>query len=104
VVFDYTGYNESGAAIDSSYRQGRPAETRLGIQGLIPGACRGGRAAGRAGARAGGRTRPPAVCFTPCAVPAYKPNPTPSRPTPTTIQQHPAPTPKTQALRRAFGR
>jgi FKBP-type peptidyl-prolyl cis-trans isomerase len=37
VVFDYTGYNESGAAIDSSYRQGRPAETRIGIQGLIPG-------------------------------------------------------------------
>ncbi|GBF95621.1 hypothetical protein Rsub_08603 [Raphidocelis subcapitata] len=37
VVFDYTGYNESGAAIDSSYRQGRPAETRLGIAGLIPG-------------------------------------------------------------------
>lgn len=37
VVFDYTGYNESGASIDSSYRQGRPAETRLGIAGLIPG-------------------------------------------------------------------
>lgn len=44
VVFDYTGYNESGAAIDSSYRQGRPAETRLGIAGLIPGVCgEGGR-------------------------------------------------------------
>eukprot|EP00879_Flechtneria_rotunda_P003786 GHRR01004026.1.p1 GENE.GHRR01004026.1~~GHRR01004026.1.p1 ORF type:complete len:257 (+),score=85.16 GHRR01004026.1:193-963(+) len=37
VVFDYTGYNESGAIIDSSYRKGRPAETRIGIQGLIPG-------------------------------------------------------------------
>ncbi|KAI8463139.1 MAG: FKBP-type peptidyl-prolyl cis-trans isomerase [Monoraphidium minutum] len=37
VVFDYTGYNESGVPIDSSYRQGRPAETRLGIAGLIPG-------------------------------------------------------------------
>eukprot|EP00878_Enallax_costatus_P004669 GHUV01004917.1.p1 GENE.GHUV01004917.1~~GHUV01004917.1.p1 ORF type:complete len:339 (+),score=73.34 GHUV01004917.1:140-1018(+) len=37
VVFDYTAYNESGAAIDSSYRKGRPAETRLGISGLIPG-------------------------------------------------------------------
>lgn len=43
VVFDYTGYNESGAAIDSSYRQGRPSETRLGIQGLIPGGLWGGR-------------------------------------------------------------
>lgn len=37
MVFDYTGYNESASAIDSSYRQGRAAETRLGIQGLIPG-------------------------------------------------------------------
>lgn len=37
VVFDYTAYNENGAAIDSSYRKGRPAETRLGISGLIPG-------------------------------------------------------------------
>ncbi|WIA34136.1 hypothetical protein OEZ86_012500 [Tetradesmus obliquus] len=37
VVFDYTAYNESGAVIDSSYRKGRAAETRLGIQGLIPG-------------------------------------------------------------------
>lgn len=37
VVFDYTGYNESGTVIDSSYRQGRPAQTRLGINGLIPG-------------------------------------------------------------------
>lgn len=37
VVFDYTGYNESGGIIDSSYRQGRPSQTRLGIAGLIPG-------------------------------------------------------------------
>jgi FKBP-type peptidyl-prolyl cis-trans isomerase len=43
VVFDYTAYNESGAVIDSSYRKGRAAETRLGIQGLIPGVCVGGR-------------------------------------------------------------
>ena len=42
VVFDYTGYNESASPIDSSYRQGRPAETRLGINGLIPGAACGG--------------------------------------------------------------
>ncbi len=38
VVFHYTGYNESGTLIDSSYRQGRPAQTRLGIAGMIPGA------------------------------------------------------------------
>lgn len=37
VVFDYTGYNESGTIIDSSYRKGRAAEVRLGINGLIPG-------------------------------------------------------------------
>lgn len=37
VTFAYTAYNESGGLIDSSYKQGRPAETRLGIQGLIPG-------------------------------------------------------------------
>jgi len=37
VVFNYTAYNESGATIDSTYRQGRPAETRLGIGGMIPG-------------------------------------------------------------------
>jgi hypothetical protein len=40
VVFDYTGYNESGTIVDSSYRKGRAAEVRLGINGLIPG--RGG--------------------------------------------------------------
>jgi hypothetical protein len=39
VVFDYTGYNESGTPIDSSYRKGRAAEVRLGINGLIPGVC-----------------------------------------------------------------
>ena len=38
VTFQYTAYNESGSRIDSSYRQGRPASTRLGINGLIPGA------------------------------------------------------------------
>lgn len=37
VQFDYTAYNESAAVIDSSYRKGQPASTRLGIQGLIPG-------------------------------------------------------------------
>jgi len=37
VVFHYPAYNESGRTIDSSYRQGRPAETRLGIGGMIPG-------------------------------------------------------------------
>ncbi len=39
VVFDYTAYNESAATIDSSYRKGQPAQTQLGIQGLIPGGC-----------------------------------------------------------------
>lgn len=37
VTFDYTAYNESGARIDSTYQKGRPAQTRLGINGLIPG-------------------------------------------------------------------
>lgn len=37
VAFDYTGYNESAAVIDSSYQKGAPAETRLGIKGMIPG-------------------------------------------------------------------
>jgi hypothetical protein len=37
VVFNYTAYNESGATIDSTYRKDRPAETRLGIGGMIPG-------------------------------------------------------------------
>lgn len=39
VTFQYTAYNESGRLIDTTYRQDRPAETRLGINGLIPGAC-----------------------------------------------------------------
>ncbi|GFR47469.1 hypothetical protein Agub_g9198 [Astrephomene gubernaculifera] len=37
VVFNYTGYNESGSIIDTSFRQGRPAQTRLGVGGMIPG-------------------------------------------------------------------
>lgn len=37
VTFEYTAYNESGARIDSTYQKGRPAQTRLGINGLIPG-------------------------------------------------------------------
>lgn len=37
VYFNYTGYNESGGQIDSSYRQNRPAQVQLGIGGLIPG-------------------------------------------------------------------
>jgi hypothetical protein len=37
VVFNYIAYNESGVQIDSTYRQGRPAETRVGIGGMIPG-------------------------------------------------------------------
>jgi FKBP-type peptidyl-prolyl cis-trans isomerase len=59
VVFDYTAYNESGGAIDSTYRKGRPAETRLGIQGLIPGF-----ELGIKGMRPGGKRRivvPPAL-------------------------------------------
>jgi len=38
VVFDYTAYNEQGRRIDSTYGKGQPARTRVGIQGLIPGA------------------------------------------------------------------
>jgi len=37
VIFDYTAYNETAALVDSSYRKGQPAQTRLGINGLIPG-------------------------------------------------------------------
>eukprot|EP00854_Cymbomonas_tetramitiformis_P003203 gene3203-4048_t len=37
IVFNYTAYNESGGTIDSTYNKGRPAETRLGIKGMIPG-------------------------------------------------------------------
>ena len=41
VTFQYTGYNESGTVIDSSYRHDRPAQTQLGVGGLIPGGCGG---------------------------------------------------------------
>eukprot|EP00270_Netrium_digitus_P021109 TRINITY_DN8899_c0_g1_i1.p1 TRINITY_DN8899_c0_g1~~TRINITY_DN8899_c0_g1_i1.p1 ORF type:complete len:383 (-),score=103.29 TRINITY_DN8899_c0_g1_i1:221-1315(-) len=37
VEFHYIGYNESGRRIDSTYLQGRPAKTRFGINGMIPG-------------------------------------------------------------------
>lgn len=37
VKFEYTGYNENGARIDSTYSRGYPAETQLGVGGLIPG-------------------------------------------------------------------
>mmetsp|Transcript_5199 Transcript_5199/g.11337 ORF Transcript_5199/g.11337 Transcript_5199/m.11337 type:complete len:280 (+) Transcript_5199:134-973(+) len=37
VIFNYTAFNESSSVIDSSYRQGRPAQSRLGVGGLIPG-------------------------------------------------------------------
>ncbi|KAH9308538.1 hypothetical protein KI387_036449, partial [Taxus chinensis] len=37
VIFNYQGYNESGRRIDSSYQQGEPAKTRVGINGLVPG-------------------------------------------------------------------
>ena len=37
VTFHYTGYNEEGGFIDSSYKKKRPAQIRLGIGGMIPG-------------------------------------------------------------------
>mmetsp|Transcript_44472 Transcript_44472/g.115065 ORF Transcript_44472/g.115065 Transcript_44472/m.115065 type:complete len:270 (-) Transcript_44472:89-898(-) len=37
VIFHYTAYNESGSLIDTSYKQGRPAEMRIGASGMIPG-------------------------------------------------------------------
>jgi len=37
VTFEYVAYNENGGAIDSTYRKGVPASTRLGIKGMIPG-------------------------------------------------------------------
>ena len=55
VTFDYTAYNEAAATIDSSYRKGAPAQTQLGIQGLIPGA---GRRRGRGHRAAAGRGKP----------------------------------------------
>jgi len=52
VEFQYTAYNENGGLIDSSYRKGQPATTRLGISGLIPGF-----EAGLQGMRVGGKRR-----------------------------------------------
>ncbi|KAK9843584.1 hypothetical protein WJX84_004988, partial [Apatococcus fuscideae] len=37
VLFHYNAYNENGGKIDSSYNKGKPAQTRLGTKGLIPG-------------------------------------------------------------------
>ncbi|XP_020519226.1 peptidyl-prolyl cis-trans isomerase FKBP20-2, chloroplastic isoform X2 [Amborella trichopoda] len=37
VTFHYTGYNESGRRIDSTYLQGSPARIRLGTNALVPG-------------------------------------------------------------------
>lgn len=37
VTFEYVAYNENGGTIDSTYRKGAPASTRLGINGMIPG-------------------------------------------------------------------
>ncbi|KXZ49320.1 hypothetical protein GPECTOR_22g914 [Gonium pectorale] len=59
VVFNYTGYNESGSVIDTSFRQGRAAQTRLGVGGMIPGFEEGIRTM-----KAGGKRRiivPPAL-------------------------------------------
>eukprot|EP00897_Mesotaenium_endlicherianum_P007894 jgi/Mesen1/7132/ME000369S06457 len=52
VIFNYTGYNESGRRVDSTYLQGRPAQTRVGINGMIPGF-----EEGISGMRAGGKRR-----------------------------------------------
>jgi len=38
VEFHYSAYNENGARVDSSFSKGKPAKTRMGIKGLIPGA------------------------------------------------------------------
>ena len=37
VTFEYVAYNENGGTIDSTFRKGVPASTRLGINGMIPG-------------------------------------------------------------------
>jgi len=37
MTFHYSGFNEEGGFIDSSYKKGRPAQIRLGIGGMIPG-------------------------------------------------------------------
>eukprot|EP00475_Leptophrys_vorax_P015498 TRINITY_DN21826_c0_g1_i1.p1 TRINITY_DN21826_c0_g1~~TRINITY_DN21826_c0_g1_i1.p1 ORF type:complete len:216 (-),score=1.25 TRINITY_DN21826_c0_g1_i1:1-558(-) len=52
VEFNYIGFNESGRRVDSTYLQGRPARTRVGINGMIPGF-----EEGISGMRAGGRRR-----------------------------------------------
>ncbi|CAI5506035.1 unnamed protein product [Closterium sp. Naga37s-1] len=52
VEFNYIGFNESGRRVDSTYLQGRPAKTRVGINGMIPGF-----EEGISGMRAGGRRR-----------------------------------------------
>ena len=65
VTFEYVAYNENGGTIDSTFRKGVPASTRLGINGMIPGfeeAIKGMKAGGvskgggAAGARAADRT------------------------------------------------
>ena len=38
VEFHYSAYNENGARVDTSFSKGKPAKTRMGIKGLIPGA------------------------------------------------------------------
>ena len=52
VTFEYVAYNENGGTIDSTYRKGQPASTRLGINGMIPGF-----EEGLKGMREGGRRR-----------------------------------------------
>ncbi|GBG88590.1 hypothetical protein CBR_g48120 [Chara braunii] len=37
VVFHYTAYNELGKRVDTSYRQGKPTEVRMGNNVMIPG-------------------------------------------------------------------
>eukprot|EP01023_Acetabularia_acetabulum_P062113 TRINITY_DN7594_c0_g1_i8.p1 TRINITY_DN7594_c0_g1~~TRINITY_DN7594_c0_g1_i8.p1 ORF type:complete len:273 (-),score=43.33 TRINITY_DN7594_c0_g1_i8:247-1065(-) len=37
VIFDYQSFNESAKLIDTTYGSSKPAETRLGVGGLIPG-------------------------------------------------------------------
>lgn len=68
VIFDYTAYNEAAATIDSSYRKGQPAQTQLGIQGLIPGAPTPvGLARCAHGGRAGWGTGPGAAGWVGCS-------------------------------------
>ncbi|KAH7365036.1 hypothetical protein KP509_18G005700 [Ceratopteris richardii] len=52
ITFHYIGYNESGRRVDSSYQQGQPAKTRIGINAMIPGFEEGLRTM-----RAGGKRR-----------------------------------------------